>query len=661
MKKWYPSETLIMGGMAILVGLTAGAGIWVFKRMIDLAHWAAFDWLGSHLGILGRWQVAILPVIGGLAVGLIAKYLIGHEQHHGVAGVMESVALAGGRLRYKRIPAKAVAAALSIGSGASVGPEDPSVQIGANAGSMLGQWLRLSDERRRLLVAGGAAAAVAAAFNAPIAGVFFTLEVILGEISGSGLGMIVISAVVSSVFTQAVAGTQPAFSVPAYAFNSAWELPLYLGLGLLAGPVAAMYVRLLYGFQDLFAQLHLPNFLKPALAGLGVGLAGVFLPQIFGVGYPTIERILAGKEQSFWFLILLLAAKIVLTPLSIAGGFKGGVFAPALFLGAALGGAYGLLSERLFPGLGIQPPAFAMVGMGALLAGAVHAPLTAILLLFEMTHDYRIILPLMFSVAVSLLIAQWLRRDSVYTLGLARKGIRLERGRDVEVMETLTVGEVMQTDPITLLNTDNLAQASEKLFHTRHHGAAVVDQYGNLTGIFTIQDLDRIKPEDWQTATVGETCTRQPLVGFPDETIGTALRRMSTKDIGRLPIVEKDDPRKLAGMLRRVDMVRAYDIALTRRATQRHQVREAQLDAFTPESVKVTEVTIQPGALCAGKMIKEIDWPEDCLIASLRRGRQTIIPNGDTQLSAGDIMVIVADEIVRQEVLDLCIKGGNSG
>ena len=154
-----------------------------------------------------------------------------------------------------------------------------------------------------------------------------------------------------------------------------------------------------------------------------------------------------------------------------------------------------MLSERLFPGLGIQPPAFAMVGMGALLAGAVHAPLTAILLLFEMTHDYRIILPLMFSVAVSLLIAQWLRRDSVYTLGLARKGIRLERGRDVEVMETLTVGEVMQTDPITLLNTDNLAQASEKLFHTRHHGAAVVDQYGNLTGMFTIQDLDRVKPE----------------------------------------------------------------------------------------------------------------------------------------------------------------------
>lgn len=658
MKKWYPSEAFILGGLAGLVGLTAGAGIWLFKQLIELADWAAFNWLGIQLEMLRGWQVVIPPVLGGLVVGLISKYLIGYEQHHGVAGIMESVALAGGRLRYKRLPAKALAAALSIGTGASVGPEDPSVQIGANAGSMFGQWLHLSDERRRILVAGGAAAALAAAFNAPIAGVFFTLEVILGQISGSGLGMIVISAVVSSVFTQAVSGTQPAFSVPAYAFNSAWELPLYLGLGLIAGPVAALYVRLLYSFQDLFARLKFPSLLKTALAGLILGVAGVLLPQILGVGYPTIERILAGSEQSFWFLLALLVAKIILTPLCLGGGFMGGVFAPALFLGAALGGAYGLLTEHLFPGLAIQSPAFAMVGMGALLAGAVHAPLTAILLLFEMTHDYRIILPLMFSVAVSLLIAQWLRRDSAYTLGLARKGIRLERGRDVEVMEALTVAEVMQEKPFTLPNTDTLLQASEKLFETRHHGAAVVDQQGKLTGIFTIQDLDKFKPEDWQSVSVGEACTRQPLVGYPDETIGTALRRMGTRDIGRLPIITRDDPRNLVGMLRRVDLVRAYDIALTRRATQRHYVQEAQLDAMTPDSVRVSEVTVQPGALCAGKMIKDIHWPQDCLIASLRRGRQTIIPNGDTLLVVGDILVIVADEIVRQEVIDLCIKGG---
>ena len=660
MIKRYPPETLFLSGLAGLVGLTTGIGILIFKRLIDLVNWTAFDWLGSQLGMLQGWQVIIPPVLGGLIIGLISKYLIEHEQHHGVAGIMESVALAGGRLRYERIPAKALASALSIGTGASVGPEDPSVQIGANAGSMFGQWLQLSDERRRILVAGGAAAAIAAAFNAPIAGVFFALEVILGEISGSGLGMIVISAVVSSVFTQAVSGTQPAFSVPTYAFNSAWELPLYLGLGLLAGLIAAMYVRLLYIFQDLFAKLPMPNIFKPAIAGLGVGLVGVFLPQIFGVGYQTIGQILAGKEQSFWLLIMLLGAKIVLTPLSLGGGFKGGVFAPALFLGAALGDAYGLLGGQLFPGLGIQPPAFAMVGMAALLAGAVHAPLTAILLLFEMTHDYRIILPLMFSVAVSLLIAQWLRRDSVYTLGLARKGIRLERGRDVEVLETLTAGEVMQTNLLSLPETDTLAQASEKLFQTRHHGAPVVDQRGHLVGMFTIQDLDRVKSEKWQTTTVGETCTRQPLVGFPDETIGTALRRMSIKDIGRLPIVERDNPRNLVGMLRRVDLVRAYDIALTRRASQRHLVQERQLDALTPESVQVTEVTIQPGAFCAGKRIKDIQWPRDCLIASLRHGRRTIIPHGNTQLAAGDVLVIVADEIMRQEVIDLCTKGGES-
>ena len=397
-KRWIerlqPSEEILFGGLALIVGLTGGAVVWLFKKFIDLIHQFFFGDFATSLTSFGDWAVVFLPLLGGLIVGLMVYFFIGEERHHGVAGIMEAVALAGGRLRYKRLPIKALAAALSIGSGASVGPEDPSVQIGSNLGSMLGQWLHLSEERVRTLTAAGAASGIAAAFNAPIAGIFFTLEIILGEISGGSFGIIVISAVMSAVFTQAVSGPEPAFHVPAYAFNSVWELPLYMGLGLLAGPIAALYTRLLYFAQDVFHHLvKLPRWVKPALAGMFVGLTGIFFPQIFGVGYETIEKILVGESLGISFLVALMIAKLFLTPVSIGGGFFGGVFAPSLFIGATLGGAYGQFLNRLFPGLQIAPPAFAMVAMAAVLAGAIHAPLTAILLLFEMTNDYRIILP----------------------------------------------------------------------------------------------------------------------------------------------------------------------------------------------------------------------------------------------------------------------------
>lgn len=643
----------------MLVGTAAGIGVWVFKKLIGFFQWLAFEQIGEALAArVGGWTVFLVPVLGGLAVGLIAYWLVGEERHHGVAGIMESVALAGGRLRYKRIPAKAAASALSIGSGASVGPEDPSVQIGANIGSMFGQWVRLSDERMRALVAGGAAAGVAAAFNAPIAGVFFAMEIVLGEISGGMLGTVVIAAVASAVLTQAVSGAQPAFRVPAYAFHSAWELPLYLGLGLIAGPIAALYVRLIYRLQDLFNGWAAPRWLKPAIAGLAVGLVGIFLPQVFGVGYETIEGILAGNATWAGLLVILMFAKLILTPVSIGGGFMGGVFAPALYLGAALGAAYGLVMDRMIPVLALDPPAFAMVGMAAVLAGAVHAPLTAIILLFEMTNDYHIILPLMFAVAVSLVISQLLQRDSVYTLGLARKGIRLDRGRDVEVLQAMTVGEVMQTDRTALGEDLSLAQASEVLLETHHHGLPVVNAAGELVGILTVGDIDRALQNGREGERVGEVCTRNVEVAFPDQPVSIALRLMSQRDVGRLPVVERDHPARLAGVLRRSDVIRAYDVALTRRATLRHQAHQVRLGAFSPEGVSVSEVVVDHGAPCAGKRMKEIAWPHDCVIASLRRGQEVMIPRGDTIIRPGDVLVAVAYTRAHPAIQRICKRGG---
>ena len=640
--RWQPSAWYVLGGAAILVGLLAGIGVWIFKLLFHEAeHY--FDLVSAWLATYGAWTHPIITIVGGSLVGIIMIWLVGPERHHGVAGIIESVALAGGRLRYWRTPAKTLAAAISIGSGASVGPEDPAVQIGSNIGSMFGQWLRLSDERVRVLVAAGAASGIAAAFNAPIAGVFFALEIILGEISGSFLGVVLLAAVTSAAFTQAVSGPQPAFIVPVYPYHSAWELPVYLGLGLLAGPISALYVRFIYLFQDLFHSLHVPQWTKPALAGLIVGTVGIYLPQVQGVGYETIEQSLNNTDMFLLLLLALSVAKLLMTPISVGGGFIGGVFAPALFIGATLGGAYGTVMDQLVPGLSLFPASFALVGMAAVLAGTIHAPLTAILLLFEMTNDYRIILPLMFAVTVSLFISQRLQRDSVYMLGLARKGIRIERGRDVEVLEGITVGEVMDTDAVTLRENTPLDDAAATLLQHRTHGLPLVDSEGNLSGILTIQDIERAQTNNLDAKlVVADACTRDLLVAYEDESMGAVLQRMSTRDIGRLPVVARDNPRRLIGVLRRTNVIRAYDAALTRRAILRHRAHQVRLGEVS--GVNIHEFVIEPNSLCDGRAISEIAWPHDCVIATVRRGRHLIIPNGKTSLKAGDVLVVVAAE-----------------
>lgn len=636
------SQTFSQGGLAVVIGLATGAGVWLFKWLIEVER--------NYLyGNVKGWLTLFIPVAGGLIVGVVAHYLIGEEKLHGTAGVIQSVALSGGRLRFQKAPAKTAAAILSIGFGASVGPEDPAVQIGANFGSMVGQILRLSDERIRTLVAAGTASAISAAFNAPIAGVFFALEIVMGEFGSNALGTILIASVTSAVFTQAISGTSPAFQIPNYAFKSVLELPFYLVLGLLAGPISALYVRLLYAMQDFFGSWQIARPLKTAAAGLAVGIAGIFLPQVLGVGYNTIGEVLNKYDFGFWMLIALLVAKVILTPVSIGGGFVGGVFAPSLFIGAMLGGAFGSVAATLFPTMQLNPEAFALVGMAAVLAGAVHAPLTSVILLFEMTSDYRIILPVMFAVAVSLVISQRIQRDSVYAMGLARHGIRLDRGRDLEVMGAITVGDAMQGGTEALPESMKLSEAAEEMAKNHHHGLPVVDKHGLLVGILTVKDIEHATAD-----TVGEVCTREVETTFPDETLNIALRRMSQRDVGRLPVVARDNPRRILGVLRRVDIIHAYDIALTRRAAQRHHEQAERLDALTPPRVDVSDVVVERGSQVDGKRMSAIPFPRDCVIASVRRGGQVFIPRGETELRAGDVLVMVVKGAALQDVLQLC-------
>ena len=418
-----------------------------------------------------------------------------------------------------------------------------------------------------------------------------------------------------------------------------------------------MYVGALYRAQDGFHRWMAPRWVKPAVAGVIIGVVGIFLPQIFGVGYDTIERTLVGDSFTVPLLLALLVAKLLMTSVSIGSGFPGGVFAPSLFLGAVLGAAYGQVMRLLFPGLTIAPQAFAMVGMAAVLAGAVHAPLTAILLLFEMTGNYLIILPLMFAVVVSLLVSQRLRRDSVYMLGLARKGIHLERGRDVDVMESVSVGEVMLKDTAMLPTDFPVSRLGDHFLQTGRHGFAVQTQDGKLLGVVSVEDYRRALTGErgpLDELTVRDIATRDVITVFPDETLGTALQRMAPRDLSRLPVVSHDDPLRLLGIVRRSDAIRAYDVALSRRAAMQHRAYQVRLGAFLDNSVSVEEVTIQVGAPCAGKRVGEIAWPRDCVIATLRRGRQVLIPHGETVLKEGDVLVAVVEGEACHELLCLC-------
>lgn len=640
------SENAILVGLAVGVGLAAGAGVWLFRLGIDFFH-RLFRIEALDL-LLGRFAVVLSLALAGLIVGWIMARFIGEERHHGVAGIMEAVALAGGRLRYRRFPFKALASALSLGAGAAVGPEDPSVQIGANIGSMFGQKLRLSEERVRLLVAAGAASAVAAAFEAPIAGVFFALEVILGEFTSGAFGVVVLAAVLASVFMRAISGVlpleEPALNLLNYSLGSLSEIPLHLLLGLLLGPFAALFIHSVYAQQDWWhKRVRLPRPLRTALAGAVVGAVGAFLPDVLGPGREAMNHVLSQPESFTVALLLALGlGKLILTGTSIAGGFVGGVFAPTLFVGLMLGSVFGRVLEALRLPAVSDPQAFAIVGMAAMMAGVVRAPITAIMLVFELTNDYRLILPIMLAAVACVFTAERFVRRGIYALGLARKGVYLSQGRDVDVMQGVTVGEAMVVPAPTINEDASLLMLRDTLrqYHTR--ALCVVDDRRRLTGIVTLTDLQRVyeqRPADSKALTVGDICARDVVTAEPDDALWTAVRTMGARDIGRLPVV-RPGTRELLGMLSRSDIVQAYNTAIARKLHDQHRAEQIRLNALT--GAHVFELRVALDAPVAGQAIRDVRWPAESVIASVQRAGKLIVPHGVTDLRPGDLVTVVA-------------------
>jgi chloride channel protein, CIC family len=670
-----PSEGVILLTTAVAVGAGTGIGAVLFIRLIAFIQQVFFVSSVSAFGLSNIWIFAIAPAIGGILAGPIIAYFAKEAKGHGVPEVMQAIALRGGRIRPRVVIAKVIASALCIGSGGSAGREGPIVQVGSALGSTIGQWLHLSEARIRNLVACGAAAGIAATFNAPIAGVVFAMEIILGELHLGDLGNVVISAVTASTLARIFLGDNPAFAIPNYMMRTPWEVLLYVILGILAAFVAVGFIRLLYWFEDLFDNWHFPDALKPAIGGLLLGgLALIYplalhssqagdsssnLPEIFGSGFNTIEGALQGKLP-----LLLLFALIFLKPLAtsftLGSGNSGGVFAPALFTGAALGGAFGWVAEYFFPGATAGPGAFATVGMAAVFAGAARAPFTAILIVFEMTNDYHLIVPLMAAVIVSLIVSERLHRESIYTLKLTRRGIRLQSGRDVDVMETVKVNEVMVIKPVTVPVDLPVSELAGEFLRTGRHGFPVINKDGSLFGVVSLEDYRRATnggPELAESLLVKDIATRDVVSVYPDETVGIALGRMAPRDISRLPVVARDDPRQLVGVVRRNDIVRAYDVGALRREEARHRVD--QLRAVSDASTRFIEVRLTANSYAAGKNVAKIGLPLSAVLVSIRRGRDLLIPHGDTLLLAGDLVTLLCEKEHIEEVESILSKGAS--
>ncbi len=631
---------------AIIVGYLTGMGAVLFIWMIGAME-KGFEWMRSvPLGGL-PWGGVLIPAIGGLIAGPLIYYFAQEAKGHGVPEVMQALLLNGGRIRPQVVVIKAAASAACIGSGGSAGREGPIVQIGAALGSVIGQVLHFSERLIRNLVACGAAAGIAATFNAPIAGVIFSLEVILGgEFTSTYFATVVISAVTASIVSRHYLGESPAFLVPSYGIRHPGELLLYFLLGLLAAIVGWLFVTTLYAAEDLAEKklTFISDAWKPALGGLLLGVLGYWMPQSLGTGFTSIELALAGR-LSLGLMAALVFAKMIATDITLGSGNSGGVFAPGLFMGAMLGGAFGHVVHAILPSYMLGPVgAYALVGMAAVFAGAAHAPLTAMLIVFEMSGDYRLILPLMLATGVSTVVSRALRRDSIYTLKLTRRGINWEGGRDVDVLQHVKVEEVMTTDVDTVPESTTLEELEALFDATRHHGFPVLDDEGRLVGMVALEDLARAKerwPQEWREHTVGEIASRELVVAYPDETMADALRRLGLYDVSRLPVVSRMDHHQLLGVLRRADIIRAYRRAMVNRIDAQHSLSKARLHALGGSSV--LEFDLYPTSPVVGKRVQEVKWPRECLVVAVKRDNEVVVAHGDTPLAAGDRLIIYGD------------------
>ncbi len=652
-----PPVGLLLLILSIAIGAGTGLAAVFFIKLIYAIQHLSYEKLPALLPRLGNVVYFIVPVVGGLLVGpliLFAKEAKGH----GVPEVMQALIIRGGRIRARVAAAKIMASALCIGTGGSAGREGPIVQVGSALGSSIGQVLRLSDDRIRNLVGCGAAAGIAATFNAPIAGVVFAIEVLMGNLQVRSFGNVVIAAVSSSIVSRFFLGTRPAFSVPIHSMVSPVSLIFYLLLGLLSALVGIMFIRMLNRAENIFDNWDFPQLFKPAVGAglLGItgmifmylpGSSGILMPYMYGSGFHFIEEVML-ENVPFWILFLLIFLKPLATSFTLGSGNSGGVFAPSLFIGAMLGGCLGIMLERFFPEVSGGSGAYALVGMAALFGATARAPLTAMLIVFEMSNDYMMILPLMVAGISATYFAQWLHPESIYTLKLAKRGIRFFEGRDMDIMQGVKVEEVMRTRLVTIHKDKSVSELMALFQETNLLGFPVITEGNRLWGIITLQDVHRAQSMDGfnpRDMKVSDLAIEGPISVFPDEPIWVAIQKMSPRDLARLPVISRDGSMRLLGSISRSDILRAYDVGIVRK--QRGQLEEKEITLRSATETGFVEIVINEDSSCCNELVKDLPLPENVTLVSIKRGSKMIIPRGRHQIKAGDVLTLFGqmDEI----------------
>jgi CIC family chloride channel protein len=638
--------------LAAVVGVVAGLGAVAVRELISLAQWVFWGFRGDILEAATHapsWRILLIPGAGGLLVGPLVWFMARDASGHGVPEVVQALLMRGGRIRGRVALVKGLASSLTLGSGGSAGREGPMIQIGASLGSVIAQWARLSENGMRTLVAAGAAGGLAAAFNAPIAGSLFALEVVLGDFAIASFSPVVMAGVAATVVSRGVYGDAQVFDIPQYALVSPVEFVPYVFLGLFAGIVAVGFTLFLYGQERTWERLSLPPWLKPAVGGLMVGGVALAFPEILGIGHLAMDRMLEG-QVGLGLLLALVVMKIVATSLTLGSGGSGGVFVPSLFVGAALGGAVGIAVSQWAPFPHGGPGAYALVGMGALVAATSHAPLTGIVIMFELTGDYQIILPVMVACILSTVAASSLKEESIYTQKLKWKGISLRQGREENVLRHLGVGDVLRGEFRSFPEDATLPEILSEAVGSSQTTFPLVAPDRRLAGVIRIQDLHRALEDRGALESVlvaADLASPVPAVNENDN-LEHVLEVLNRSGTDLLPVVDEEE--LLVGVVFAGDVMERYS----------HELQKLRL-ASTLAQRRSFSIRSEGIELGHGMRLAEVGVPETCRNKTLREAELRLrfglevlyvlkgpyrvrkLASPDLKLEEGDRMVVMAE------------------
>jgi CIC family chloride channel protein len=561
------NEQSIFYALALAIGTVVGFGVIGFRLLIGLFELVFYGsdseaYFTTVVRALPAWHLLLALTVGGLLVGLFIHYLMPNRRDHGVADIMEACALRGGRMNTRAGVGAAVAAAASIGMGASVGREGPAVHLGASMSAWLAQRLRLSRSFSLTLVGCGVAAAVAASFNAPIAGVFFALEVVVGQYALNVFAPIVISSVAATVVTRIYFGTAPAFLfVPDYFIGSFAEVPVFVLLGVFCAAVAIAFIYSVVATQDAMTKLPVPPWVRPALGGLAVGAIALMYPHVLGVGYQATD--LALKEALPLALMLaLVLAKLVATAIALGSGFAGGVFSPSLFLGAMAGGAFGAIAVGTFPDYASAQGAYTVAGMGGVAAAVLGAPISTILIMFELMNNYELTIAVMIVAVLASMLTRGLAYRSFFVWQLARRGIDLRTAQEQGLLLSVTVRDLISNNYVSVSKATGLDELHRLVAQERPQALLVVDELERFLGYVTPADVLKAMLDGKNDACAVDIAHHSENVILSHASLERALRLIAAEEQEYLPVVDDVHERHVIGVIFHGDLVQAHNRAL---------------------------------------------------------------------------------------------------